>query len=277
MRARVRVDSGVGNDAEVAEHGPERRATHVLLDLGALRLAMVRHGDGPFEGASDWVPLDDLAGWLPVAEHRASGGRMRVAHLTLAGADAFDAELEFEAASFAGRRSPLPLSALTGRGRLTPAGFTAEGVAAALAGVPVRLDISALRPSGAVAHRMRFALRADEIDLVGLGVPLAEPDGESWSGPLPSALVAAAEPPMALLRRKLESLAQLDVAAGHFEVGRLRAGNELLSDVEIDVALQSLRLDVSRLSFRQRGERTSYAGSIDLDRLVPIIEFASIP
>jgi hypothetical protein len=143
--------------------------------------------------------------------------------------------------------------------------------------VPVRLDISALRSIGEAAPRMRFAVRADEIDLVGLGVSLVSADGEAWSGPLPSALVAAAEPPMALLRRRRESLAQFDVAAGRFEVARLRAGAELLSDVEIDVALESLRLDVNRLSFRQRGQRASYSGSIDLDQLVPIVEFASIP
>jgi hypothetical protein len=277
VRARLGIESGPESGAEVAERGPERRVTRVRLDLGALRLALVRHGGGVFEGASDWVALGDLASWLPAAEDRASGGRVRLTHLRLASADDFDAELAFEAASFAGRRSPLPLSGLTGRGRLTPAGFTAEGIAAALAGVPVRLDISALRSSSASAPRMRFAVRAGEIDLEGLGLPVAGAAGEAWSGALPSALVAAAEPPMALLRRRLESFAHLEVAAGRFEVARLRAGAELLSDVQIDVALQALRLDVSRLSFRQRGRRTSYSGSIDLDRLVPIVEFASMP
>ena len=267
LPARLRIDSTPG------EAG---RVTRVAVELGTVRGRALRRGAGPFEGETDWVRLETLPAWLAPARERVRGGLLRVAHLRAASLTDFEADLEFADVALAGRRAPLPLDALAGRGRLTPRGVPAMDVAADVAGVPLRFDLAALFPDGESDARLRFQVRAGEIDLEGLGLAASE-DAASWAGPVPGALVAAAEPPVALLRRERESLAGLEVEAGRFEVARLRTGTEVLNDLRIDVNLRALRLGVSRVDFRHRGRRERYAGSIDLNPLVPAIAFAAAP
>jgi hypothetical protein len=260
-------------------HSPrsgEREPTRFAVALGALELHGALSSDGQLSARSGWLPLPAAAALWPALAGRASDGRVRLVELR-GGAGVpggWQAELELAGVEGDGPRMPLPVHDLAGRVRVDPAGVAAPDLTGRVGGVPLRADLSARRGAGD-RWRLRFLAEARQLAVEGGPEAAAAPGRVAERGDLPPALVAAAERYLRRLR-ELGLSDRIEIERGVLRCARLRARGETLHGVEVDLALRSRRLELARVSFEQAGRRRSYAGSIDLNALLPEVRMAAL-
>ncbi|NNL85606.1 MAG: hypothetical protein HKP27_08145, partial [Myxococcales bacterium] len=256
------------------------RVSTLGLELGALRVRAHQTGDGPARAESDWVAFQDLAGIFPALEGRASGGRVRIASALLEGIDRLEGQIEFDDVELAGRRMPLRIERVAGFAAVGSAGFHAEDLRGSVAGIPMKASLEVrVGESDSAGPRVFLDINAPEIDLAKLGIDLPGAPRENSSSEELSAeaIVAAAEGPVALLRQQRARVDDVVVERARVRIGRLRSGGALVRRLDLVLALRSLRLELKRARFNIGKRNYRYAGTIDLNPLVPEVRIAASP
>ncbi len=245
------------------------------IDLAALEFAGEIAPDTGLVASSAWLPVARLGDVMPQLAQRATGGRVRMARLEATGLGAFEAEIEFAGAEWAGPRMPFPVRGLDGRVELTPTTVEAKDVTASVADVPLQLALAARRAAGEEAPwHLSFEADADVIELPAATPAPAVPQVSGSGVAMPPELVGIAQQHLPYLR-DLGVTTRVEIERGQLRCARLRTRGETLRRIQVDMALRSLHLDLATVSFVRRGTRRSYQGSIDLNPLLPDVQIAA--
>ncbi len=276
LRKPVGIPARLAVEVEASEGAGPRAA--LTAAVGGLALEAELGRDGSIDARTDWIALVELADLVPELLGRAAEGRIRMARFRARALADWTALLELDGAGFAGARMPFEVRRLRGEATLAPDRLETRGLEAELAGVPLRLDLEALRAGSGPVVRLRFAARAEAMAFEGVR-PLAaalRPGPAGARGPAElAALGRLAEAPLRVLR-DLDLSHRIEIERGRLRVARLRAGAERFRDLEIDLALRDQRLELRRVAYLRGEQRFSWGGSIDLRGVVPDVEIAAV-
>lgn len=250
--------------------------TRFRIDLSALDLVGDVTRERGLVASSGWLPVAQLGDVLPQLAQRATGGHVRVRSLEASSLAAFEAEIEFAGADWSGARMPFPVSGLSGSLHLTATSVEARELTASFADVPVRLALAARRADAAEAPwHLSFEADVDDVELPQAAPTPAAPEVSGSGVAMPPELVGIAQQQLPFLR-DLGVTTRVEIERGRLRCARLRTRGETLRQIEVDMALRSLRLDLANVSFVRRGIRRSYQGSIDLNPLLPEVHIAAL-
>lgn len=273
--ARLRVSRGLE---------PEPDAVHAELEVADVRARAKWDRERGLRGQTDWMSVAELRPLSPLLAAFAGGGALRVHlhHPEDAAPERWNVELD--GVELESEHLPARVDSVTGTAEIVAGKrLVAQGLRARIAATPVILDLEAERLGGATRgprYRMRFHARAPELAVPASSVPdeaVPDPPAAEAGGGLPPVLRAALEKPLELLWQERARLADLEITDGRIEVDRVVGIGGPIRDLRVHLALRARRLELSRVSFRTPEGPRRFRGYVDLNPLVPQMEFVARP